>query len=110
MVLAENVDRSPEYEQESTPINLCSNITARSEFLVQYNDVTHEHHVSQEEQLTQDSQEIEIADSVNVYTESNGDTEYDGACHSAARTQKSNSAYQHTVSSVASSRSRVIGD
>ena len=48
-VLAENVEKSPDYEQESTPINLHSNITARSEFLVQYNDVTHEHHASQEE-------------------------------------------------------------
>ena len=92
-ILAENIDRSSYNEQESNPYNLCSNITARSEFFVFHNDVTHEHHQTNEEQLTHDSQEIEIADSVNVYTESNGDTEYDGACHSAARTQKSNSAY-----------------
>ena len=83
-VLAENMDKSSYNEQESNPYNLYSNVTARSEFLVQYNDVTHEHRVSNEEQLTHDSQEIEIADSVNVYTESNGDTEFDGACHSAA--------------------------
>ena len=48
-VLAENMDKSSFNDRESNPYNLYSNVTARSEFLVQYNDVTHEHRVSNEE-------------------------------------------------------------
>ena len=80
-------------ETVSNPYNLQANITNRSEFLICKGDLTHNHILSQEEQLTV-SQEIEIAESANAYTESNGDTEYDGACHSAPFTANTNSVYQ----------------
>ena len=80
-------------EDESNPFNLQANITNRSEFLICNGDETHEHVVTNEEVLTNASpeMEVEIANSMNAYTDSNGDTEYDGACHSAAITGPENS-------------------
>ena len=97
-------------ESHLNPYNLQDNVTHRSEFYICNGDTTHDHLISQEEQLTHGSHEVEIAESANAYTDSNGDTEYDGACHSAAITAKDNSAYQHTMSSLASSQSRALVD